>query len=416
MSVEDKRAMKVIEDTISKQDGHYQMGLLWKREKPQLPYNRPLAEARLRSLKGRLVRDPELLLRYKSAIEGHLDKGHARKLTKDEVETVSDKTWFLPHHPVSNPNKPGKTRVVFDAAARFGGTSLNDQLLQGPSIINDLTGVLIRFRQERVAFTADIESMFYQTRVIESDTDALRFLWWSDSLEDSPDEYKMLEHIFGAKSLPCCANRALRMNAEDNASDFDPEVIQSVYRNFYVDDLLKSAPTTEEATRFATDLVKLLKVGGFRFTKFTSNCREVLTSIPPEDRANPTLNLDLDKLPMERALGVTWDAESDTFRFKVIPTNKSPTKRGVLSVVSSLFDPLGFLAPLTLSVKILLQDLWRAGVSWDQEIPEPYLSIWREWSRGIPHVVHVQIPRCFQSPELSVIVNIQLHTFSDASR
>lgn len=416
MSVEDKRAMKVIEDTISKEEGHYQMGLLWKKENPQLPYNRMLAEARLRSLKGRLTRDPELLNRYKTAIEGHLAKGHARKLTNNETETLSKKTWYLPHHPVSNPNKPGKTRVVFDAAAKFGGTSLNDQLLQGPSLINDLTGVLIRFRQERIAFTADIESMFYQTKVIESDTDALRFLWWSNSLEDPPDEYKMLVHIFGAKSSPCCANKALRMTAEDNAADYDPEVIQSVYRNFYVDDVLKSAPTTEKAIHLATDLVKLLREGGFRLTKFMSNCREALTSIPPENRANPKLNLDLDKLPVERALGVIWDAETDTFGFKVIPTNKPSTKRGILSVISSLFDPLGFLAPLTLPMKILLQDLWRAGVSWDQDIPEPCLSSWHKWSQAIPHVAHVRIPRCFKSPELGITLSIQLHTFCDASR
>ena len=133
---------------------------------------------------------------------------------------------------MSYPNKPGKTRVVFDAAAKFNGISLNDRLLQGPSYINDLSGVFIRFRQDRVAFTADIEAMFYQTRVIEDDTDALRFMWWPNGFHNPPEDYKMLVHIFGAKSSPCCANRALICTADDNAKDYDPDVIDSVKRNF----------------------------------------------------------------------------------------------------------------------------------------------------------------------------------------
>lgn len=77
---------------------------------------------------------------------------------------------------------------MFDAAARFKGTSLNDQLLQGPCLTNDLTGVLIRFHEEEVAFSTDIEGMFYQTNVTPSDTDALRFLWWPGSIDDPPGD------------------------------------------------------------------------------------------------------------------------------------------------------------------------------------------------------------------------------------
>ena len=130
-------------------------------------------------------------------------KGYARKLTKEEAATVNKTTWFLPQASSlkqfeqiramriasSNSNKPGKVRVVFDAAARYSGTSLNEQLLQGPSLSNDLSGVLIRFREE--------EGMFYQTR-----SGSLRFLWWPESINGPPEEYK---------SLPCCANKTLSM-------------------------------------------------------------------------------------------------------------------------------------------------------------------------------------------------------------
>lgn len=417
MSVEDKKAMTIIDETLCRDGNHYKMGLLWKEPTPRLPHNRPLAEARIIHLKSRFKRDPQLFTKYKTVMDEYIKKGYAVKLSREEAAKVSGKTWYLPHHPVKNPNKPEKIRVVFDAAAKYRETSLNDNLLQGPCLINDLTGVLLRFREDLFAFTADVEAMFYQVQVIEEDTDALRFLWWtSDDLDSPPEEFKMCVHIFGAKSSPCCANKALRQTAQDNDDVYDQEVIQTVNRNFYVDDVLKSAPSKERAIHLATDLIKLLAEGGFHLSKFSSNNREVLTSIDVEDRANPKLDMDLDRLPVGRALGVYWDPETDVFGFKFTPPCKPNTKRGILSVASSLFDPLGFLAPLTLPVKIILQDLWRAGVSWDEEVPEPFLSLWKEWLRGIPYVVNVHIPRCFKSQSLSSPSCVQLHVFSDASR
>lgn len=127
------------------------------------------------------------------------------------------------------------------------GTSLNDQLLQGPDLSNDLIGILMRFRHERVALAADSEAMFHQTRVIQKDTDALRFLWWSGSLDNPPDEFQTLVHIFRASSSPCSANKSLKQIAFDNESKYCPEVIHTLRRDFYVDDVLKSVPTVRKA-------------------------------------------------------------------------------------------------------------------------------------------------------------------------
>ena len=267
MTVEDQYAQRIIESTISKVDGHYQMGLLWKEQNPRLPCNRVVAEARLSHLKKRLQRDPELHNKYRAVIEDYIAKGYARKMTAEEASPRSNITWYRPHHPVFNPNKPGKMRVVFDAAAKFQDTSLNEHLLQGPDLTNDLVGVLIRFRQDRIAYAADIEAMFHQTRVISKDTDALRFLWWSNSIDDPPEEYQMLVHIFGATSSPCCASKALRQIADDNESKFDQEVIQTLRRNFYVDDNLKSVSTIPKAIWLVEQLTKLLAEGGFHFSK-----------------------------------------------------------------------------------------------------------------------------------------------------
>ena len=135
----------------------------------------------------------------------HLSKGHAAKLTSGELLPTEGKfVWYLPHHPVFHPRKPGKVRVVFDCAAKFG-VSLNDMLLQGPDLNNSLIGVLMRFQEEPVAVVAGIESMFHQVRVDPEDCDALRFLWWpSGDLSQSPEEYKMVVHVFGATSSSSC--------------------------------------------------------------------------------------------------------------------------------------------------------------------------------------------------------------------
>jgi hypothetical protein len=175
--------------------------------------------------------------------------------------------------------------------------------------------------------------MFYQVQVTEPDRDYLRFLWWPEgNLNKEPEEYQMLVHIFGAASSPSCSCYALLQTAEDNKNDFAIEVINTVKINFYVDDCLKSKPTIESAISHASDLRTLLSKGGFRLTKWSSNDRSVLKSIPAEDRAKEvkTLDLDQDKLPIERVLGVQWCAESDQFQFKMVIKYRPATRRGIL--------------------------------------------------------------------------------------
>jgi hypothetical protein len=226
---------------------------------------------------------------------------------------------------------------------------------------------------------ADVEAMFYQVRVSESDCDLLRFLWWPEgNLNQESEEYQMLVHLFGAVSSPSCANFALRRTAEDNKCTFDPEVISTVFNNVYVDVCLKSLPTAEAAINLAKDLSTLLSKGGFRLTKWISNDQEVLQAIPEKERAKEIKDIDLynksDTLPTERALGVTLCIETDTFGFKIAVKDRPLTRRGILSIVSSVYDPLGIAAPSVLPAKILLQDLCREGLSWDDEIPLKYCA------------------------------------------
>ncbi|KAK3727751.1 hypothetical protein QZH41_005215 [Actinostola sp. cb2023] len=292
VSREDMRATEILRTTAKFTDGHYETGLLWRHDDVKLPSNRREAETRLSSLKRKFRQEPELETKYRTTMEGYIAKGHARKLSPEEASKVGPRTWYLPHFAVTNENKPGKVRIVFDAAAEHHGTSLNKNLLQGPDSTNSLAGVLIRFREDIVAVVADIESMFHQVRVRDKDQDSLRFLWWGENTEEPPDEYVMTVHIFGAADSPCSANSMLKKTADDNEKDFDPVTVETVRHNFYVDDVLKSVPTASAATRLAEQLTEICAKGGFNLTKFMSNNRQVLAKIPSEKRAMPTLNLD----------------------------------------------------------------------------------------------------------------------------
>ena len=137
--------------------------------------------------------------------------------------------WYLPHHPILNANKPGEVHVIFDCAAKHQGTSLTDQLLQGPDLTNNLVGVLTRFRQEPIALMADMESMFHQVCVSLDDCDTLQFLWWpNNDLNSEPEENKMMVHLFGDTSSPSCANFGLWQTAEDNHHEFSKKAVDSI--------------------------------------------------------------------------------------------------------------------------------------------------------------------------------------------
>ena len=132
---------------------------------------------------------------YIAFINEILDKGYAEKVPEESVEADPGKVWYIPHHGVYHPKKPGKIRVVFDCSAKFAGTSLNNQLLQGLDLRNSLVGVSTRFCQEPVAFMGDIEAMFYQVLVPAEQRDFRLFLWWRNGdMNGMLVEYQMTVH------------------------------------------------------------------------------------------------------------------------------------------------------------------------------------------------------------------------------
>ena len=175
MSKEDRYTLDLMNTSERFVDGRYQLRLPWKPGGPQLPDNHQQAVTRLSYLKRRLEKDPVLKDKYSAFIMEYLSIGYACKLYENENQT--NVKWYLCHPPVFHPQKPNKVRVVLDCAARFRGESLNDELLQGPDIVNSFVVVLMQFRKVRMAIVSDFEAMFHQVRVDPKDNNVLHFVW-----------------------------------------------------------------------------------------------------------------------------------------------------------------------------------------------------------------------------------------------
>ena len=193
-------------------------------------------------------------------------------------------------------------------------------------------------------------------------------------------------HLFGGTSSPSCANFCLRKTAQDNIENFSHEVIDTVKKNFYVDDCLKSVQSSCTTICLRALLCKLLQKGGLRLTKWSSNCKDVLEKIPKAERAPSILKLDLnaEELLIERTLGVQLNMETDMFPFHLLPKDKPYTRRGILSVTSSIYDPLGIISSIVLAAKKIIQDLCKEGLSWDKKIDVEEAVRWEKWLSELP--------------------------------
>ncbi|XP_050978835.1 uncharacterized protein LOC127173179 [Labeo rohita] len=418
MSREDIKFMNIVKDTTVLNNEHYCIDLPFRVEDPVLPNNRCVALQRLQSLKRRFNRDISFKAQYIDFLNNMLEQGYAEKVTASEPTPKQGKVWYIPQHGVYHPTK-GKLRVVFDCGCTYKGTSLNSQLLQGPDFTNTLIGVLLRFREEPIAVMADINAMFHQVRVPHKHVNFLRFLWWpnGDAIKE-PEECRMCVHLFGAVSSPSCSNYALRRTAEDNALQYSPDVLSTVKTNFYVDDCLKSTVTEEDAVKLIHGLTSLCKKGGFHLQKWVTNSPKVFALIPSNIRAVSLENMDLDRdqFPVERALGMQWCVQGDTFSFRTAVQERPHTRRGILSVVSSLYDPLGFLSPFIIPAKLLLQELCRMNLKWDEPVPSVFSRYWSEWLSELQHMSGFKGERCIKPKDFGTQLKAELHHFSDASQ
>lgn len=423
-SVDNSRAKDLLESTTILLGDRYETGLLWKYNDFSLPDSLPMAKRRHACLEKKMLTNPTLAVNLKKQISEYLEKGYARKLTTDELQDDSPRIWYLPLFSVTNPNKPGKVRMVWDAAAKVNGISLNSMLLKGPDQLTSLPYVLYGFRKRKIAISADIREMFHQVRIRPADQHSQRFLWRDGNHGNEPEAYVMQVMTFGASCSPSSAQFVKNSNAMRFADRF-PRAADAILNHHYVDDLLDSADTVEEAVKLAKDITYVHQKGGFDIRNWISNSTEVLEALQPSTlRSNKNLSIS-SELTTEKVLGMWWDTEIDCFTYSitcakvnkdVLAGRRRPTKREVLRMLMSIFDPLGFLSVFLVYIKMLLQDIWRSSVDWDEPINDEQFDKWLLWINLLPEVEKIRIPRCYSfkiSPEEPK--ETQLHVFVDAS-
>lgn len=404
-----KRALEILENTTVIKNNQFEVGMLWKKDDPTLPFNRELAKKRFLSLEKKFERNQHFKELYDYQINDYIEKGYAKKLTQEELLKTSTVTNYLPHHGVLHPQKPNKVRVVFDAAAKYKENSLNNNLLSGIDLLNNLVSVLCRFRRGKYAVISDIEAMFHQVQVPNPETDALRFLW-RKNIEKEIEDYAMQVHIFGKTDSPCIADWALKRTAPDN----DQQLKRIIEDEFYRDDFLYSLNCKSELNKICIKLIDVLSIYGFNLTKWKASDPDILKNIPKEKLVNQNIKLDLNSDIKERALGLLWDVKNDQLTFQHSPKTLPNTKRGILSLVASVFDPLGILTPGILEAKLIIQSLWKMKVDWDDKIPNDILNRYQQWLKELCHIKEIYISRWFNI-DIEKKSDIELHIYSDAS-
>lgn len=268
----ERKFLDKMESEVERVDGHYQIPLPFSNENVILQNNRKQAVQRSMHLKRKLERNKIMHTHYVDFMTNLIDKGFAVEVDDSNKEETPGHIWYLPHHGVYHPKKPNKLRVVFDCSATYHGESLNESLLQGPDLTNQLTGVLTRFRQEKIAIIGDIEAMFYQVKVPVKHQNFLGYLWWPNGNLSLPlKEFRMTVHLFGGKSSPGCSNYALRKTATDFESEYGSNAAETLKKNFYVDDILKSCPDVIATLKLLANVVSMCAAGGLRLTKLFSN-------------------------------------------------------------------------------------------------------------------------------------------------
>ncbi|XP_075256623.1 uncharacterized protein LOC142349095 [Convolutriloba macropyga] len=251
--------------------------------------------------------------------------------------------------------------------------------------------------QHMYAVSADTEGMFLQVGVPLADQPCLRFLWREDP--------------------PTCANFALQKTAKDNIRKL-PDAAQAVLDKFYMDDYLDSLETPHEALSRSKKLVELLKLGGFKLTKFISNTPHLLDEIENDDHlCQPKVILVSDEEASSHVLGLKWDHRKDTLvvsRGTKCDASNKVTQRLVRSLVAKVFDPIGLVAPFTVTARLLLKDIWRlSGQNWDNTLPIEMMNRFKVWSSDLPKLCNLTIPRSFFSGAFD---QLELHVFEDSSQ
>ncbi|XP_077260903.1 uncharacterized protein LOC143896764 [Temnothorax americanus] len=365
-----------------------------------------------KGLKRRFSSDPLYKQRYEESLKDYLTLGH---MVAAPISEDSTPAFYLPHHGVIREDRlTTKLRVVFNGSCRTSsGVSLNEILHSGAKLQTDISDVLLWIRTHRFIFSTDIVKMFRQIAVHPDDW-ALQSILWFNS-EGQPAPHRLTTVTFGLTCAPFLALRTVLQLIEDEGARF-PKAVPALKKGRYIDDTFGGADTISEAKEIVHQVTQLCMAGGFPLQKWKSNNQEILP--PVLDSSNESSSESSSPVEFEpslvKILGLIWNPETDTFLFSDKSSQRDRvTKRTILSEIAQMYDPLGFISPVMIRSKIILQELWLLKSGWDDSVPSELHDRWISFRLQLTTLQKLSIPRWLGLGSSKRIV--ELHGFSDAS-
>ncbi|XP_055909622.1 uncharacterized protein LOC129944297 [Eupeodes corollae] len=394
-----------VENTKLLPTGRFEVKLPFKLSSNSLGSSFETAKRRFLALERKLSKNSDLRGMYMDFMKEYILLGH---MSPTNNEIPKGPHYFIPHQCVLRPQSTStKLRVVFDASSRTSSQlSLNDILMVGPTIQEELFSTLLRFRTHKYAITADITKMYRQVLVAEEHTN-YQLIVWRQHPSQLLQIFRLNTVTYGTSPAPFLAIRCLQMLGDANESSF-PTGSDIIRRDFYVDDLLTGADNLETLKIMKFEIQEILTKGGFQLAKWFSNHPEYLN----KDSSEKSINFN--DSDFTKTLGMCWHPKEDTFSFNLDNNfhDLRATKRNILSVSARLFDPLGLLCPIVTKAKILLQELWVAKIEWDESIPLRLDTSWQNFKTNLSQLGEIKIPRFVETHSNA---KIQVHGFADAS-
>ncbi|XP_066963167.1 uncharacterized protein [Macrobrachium rosenbergii] len=398
LSPEERRMVEQFEHSIHKVNNQYVVSLPFK-SSCRPPTNYRIALGQLKSLMGKFISDPLLWHHYSSILSEYLNLGFIESVPPSEPI----KGHYLPYHHVKKDSSTTPIRIVFNASFKRSGTySLNECLLTGPSLTTKLFESLLAFRTNPWAVISDISKAFLRIGIDESSRDWCRFVWMTDTTDPSIIvSYRFKVVCFGATCSPFLLQSTLNYHFNNHSHP----LAKSLMSCFYVDNFLCTYENVEQMLADYPVINHILEQAGMPLQEWVSNSAQFNEYICAEKLVN-------DKNGVTSVLGINWNIFSDVLNVKPCSVNDSSvTKRSILSCVASVFDPFGLVSPVVILGKILISDLWKLNLKWDEPVSPEIIERFNRVKEQLLTVSTIEFPRFAVSPG-----KCQLHIFCDSSQ